>query len=301
MDIDQLNIEYGIAGQLQFVKGNGSLPVILINNRSATALISVYAAQVLSFQPAKECEDLLFLSPKSYYEEGKAIRGGIPVCWPWFGSDPNDLDRPDHGFVRNGLWAILATEATTDLETRVRLRFQETIQSESYWQQRFTLDLEISVGNTLTLKLVTRNTGNQVFSITQALHSYLHVGNINQVQILGLEGSHYLDKLDNSVQKHQLGAVTVLEEVDRIYTGTQNELIIDDSSFNRQIRITSTSNKTTVVWNPGEQSSAKIADLEPDDYQHFICVEAGNVDTDIVEISPGSEYSLLTNFKITRD
>jgi len=301
MDIDQLNIEHGIAGQLQFVKGNGGLPFILINNRSATALISVYAAQVLSFQPAKECEDLLFLSPKSYYGEGKAIRGGIPVCWPWFGSDPNDLDRPDHGFVRNGLWAILATEATTDLETRVRLRFQETIQSESYWQQRFTLDLEISVGNTLTLKLITRNTGNQVFSITQALHSYLHVGNINQVQILGLEGSHYLDKLDNSVQKHQLGAVTVLEEVDRIYTGTQNELIIDDSSFNRQIRITSTSNKTTVVWNPGEQSSAKIPDLESDDYQYFICVEAGNVDTDIVEISPGSEYSLLTNFKIIRD
>ena len=301
MAIDQLNIEYGIAGQLQFVKGNNGIPFILINNRSATSLISVYAAQVLSFQPAKECEDLLFLSPKSYYEEGKAIRGGIPVCWPWFGSDPNDLDRPDHGFVRNGLWATLATEATTDLETRVRLRFQKTIQSESYWQQRFTLDLEISVGNTLTLKLVTRNTGNQVFSITQALHSYLHVGNINQVQILGLEGSHYLDKLDNSVQKHQLGAVTVLEEVDRIYTGTQNELIIDDSSFNRQIRITSTSNKTTVVWNPGEQSSAKIPDLEPDDYQHFICVEAGNVDTDIVEISPGSEYSLLTNFKITRD
>jgi glucose-6-phosphate 1-epimerase len=301
MDIDQLNIEHGIAGQLQFVKGNGGLPFILIKNRSATALISVYAAQVLSFQPAKECEDLLFLSPKSHYGEGKAIRGGIPVCWPWFGSDPNDLDRPDHGFVRNGLWIILATEATTDLETRIRLRFQETIQSESYWQQRFTLDLDISVGNTLTLKLITRNTGNQVFSITQALHSYLHVGNINQVQILGLEGSHYLDKLDNSVQKHQLGAVTVLEEVDRIYTGTQNELIIGDSSFNRQIRITSTSNKTTVVWNPGEQSSAKIPDLEPYDYQHFICVETGNVDTDIVEIPPGSEYSLLTNFKITRD
>ena len=101
MDIDQLNIEYGIAGQLQFVKGNGGLPFILINNRSATALISVYAAQVLSFQPAKECEDLLFLSPKSYYEEGKAIRGGIPVCWPWFGSDPNDLDRPDHHGLRH--------------------------------------------------------------------------------------------------------------------------------------------------------------------------------------------------------
>ena len=301
MDIDQLNIEYGIAGQLQFVKGVGGLPFILISNRSATALISVYAAQVLSFQPAEECEDLLFLSQKSYYEEGKAIRGGIPVCWPWFGPDPIDLNRPDHGFVRNGLWAVSSTEATTDFETKVRLRFRETVQSESCWQEAFALDLEISVGNTLTLELITRNTGDQVFSITQALHSYLHVGNINQVQILGLEGSDYLDKLDDGAQKNQLGAVTVLEEVDRVYTGVQNELIIDDSSFNRQIRIASTSNKTAVVWNPWEKSSAKMPDLENDDYQHFICVEAGNVVTDVVEIPPGREYSLLTNFKITRD
>ncbi|WP_262966198.1 D-hexose-6-phosphate mutarotase [Methylobacter psychrophilus] len=301
MDIDQLNIDYGITDQLTFVKGNGGLPFILISNPGATALISVYAAQVLSFQPATECEDLLFLSQKSSYEEGKAIRGGIPVCWPWFGPDPKDRDRPDHGFVRNGLWAVLATTAIADNETKVTLRFQETIESKSYWRKPFILDLEISVGDTLTLKLITRNTGNKTFSITQALHAYLQVGDINQVQILGLENSHYLDKLDNSLQKHQSGAVTFLEEVDRIYTGTQNEWLINDSSFNRQIKITSTSNKTTVVWNPWEATSAKIPDLEPDDYQHFICLEAGNVDTDTVELLPGNEYSLLTNFKITRD
>lgn len=262
MDIDQLNIDYGIADQLKFVKGNGGLPFILISNHGATALISVYAAQVLSFQPTTECEDLLFLSQKSYYEEGKAIRGGIPVCWPWFGPDPNDRDRPDHGFVRNGLWAILATAAMADNETKVTLQFQETIQSNNYWRQPFTLDLEILVGNTLTLKLVTRNTGDKAFSITQALHAYLQVGDINQVQILGLEDADYLDKLDDSVQKRQSGAVTFLEEVDRIYTGTQNKWIIDDSSFKRQIKITATSNKTTVVWNPWEATSAKIPDLE---------------------------------------
>lgn len=301
MDIDQLNIDYGIADQLTFVKGKGGLPFILISNHAATALISIYAAQVLSFQPTVEPEDLLFLSQKSSYEEGKAIRGGIPVCWPWFGPDPKDRDRPDHGFVRNGLWAVLATTAMADNETKVTLRFQQTIQSESYWQQPFILDLEISVGDTLTLKLVTRNTGDKAFSITQALHAYLHVGDINQVQILGLEDSDYLDKLDDSVQKHQSGAVTFLEEVDRIYTGTQNKWIIDDSSFNRQIKITATSNKTMVVWNPWEATSAKMPDLEPDDYEHFICLEAGNVDTDTVELLPGSEYNLLTNFKIIRN
>ena len=299
MNIDQLNIEYGITGQLKFVIGNGGFPFILISNRSATALISVYAAQVLSFRP-EECEDLLFLSQKSYYDEGKAIRGGIPVCWPWFGPDPMDLNRPNHGFVRNGLWEVFATEATTDLETKVKLRFVETFQSKSYWQQPFTLDLSVSVGNTLTLELVTRNTGDQKLSITQAFHAYLKVGNINQVQILGLESTDYIDNLDNGVKKHQMGAVTVLEEVERIYINVKNGLIIDDSNFNRQIRITSTSNKTVVVWNPWTSKSAKMPDLEMDDFQHFICVETGNVVTDIVEIPPGNEYSLLTNFKISR-
>jgi glucose-6-phosphate 1-epimerase len=301
MDIEQLNIEYGIAGRLKFVKGYGGFPFIQISNRNATALISLYAAQVLSFQPTEESEDLLFLSPKAYYDEGKAIRGGIPICWPWFGSDPADLNRPNHGFVRNGLWAVSETEAVTDLETKIKLRFPKKRQSESCWQHAFLLELEISVGNTLTLELITRNTGNQLFSITQAFHTYFHVGDINQVRIFGLEGTDYLDKLDDGALKHQMGAVIVLDEVDRIYTGVENDLIIADPAFDRRIRITSTSNKTAVVWNPWTKSSAKMPDLKNDDYQHFICVEAGNLVTDNVEIPPDGEYSLITNFQITRD
>ena len=160
---------------------------------------------------------------------------------------------------------------------------------------------EISVGDTLTLELTTRNTGNKIFSITQAFHAYLLVGNINQMQILGLDGIKYTDNLDSHTQKLQVGAVNVVEEVERIYTDVKNELVIDDSVFNRQIRITSTSNKTAVVWNPWTTKSEKLPDLESNGYQRFICVETGNVVKDIVEITPGSEYSLLTNFKISRD
>ena len=301
MNIDQLNNEYGITGQLKFVKGNSGFPFILVNNASATALISVYGAQVLSFQPTNEPEDLLFLSQKSHYEEGKAIRGGIPVCWPWFGPDPLDINRPDHGFVRNGLWTVLATEATSESETKIKLRFQNTKQSESYWQQAFTLDLEISVGDTLTLELITRNTGTEAFSITQALHAYFSVGDINDVQILGLENAHYLYKLDDGEEKNQSGALIIANEVDRIYTNVNNELIIDDRSFNRQIVITATNNKTTVIWNPWIDICARMSDLAYDDYQRFICVEPGNIDTDIVEIPPGGQYHLITNFKIIRN
>jgi len=116
-----------------------------------------------------------------------------------------------------------------------------------------------------------------------------------------LEGSDYFDRLDDGRQKHQLGAVTFVEEVIRIYAGTENELIIDDANFNRQIRIASSSNKTTVVWNPWEKTSAKIPDLEDEGYQRFICVETGSVDKDIIVIPPGSKNSLLTQFKITRN
>ena len=301
MDINQLNSQHGIPGHLNFIEGEGGFPFILINNRYANALISVYAAQVLSFQPINEPEDLLFLSPTSHYDEGKAIRGGIPICWPWFGLDPIDLNRPDHGFARNDLWTVVATEITPDHKTNIKLRFQNSLQSKDYWQHAFTLELDISIGDTLTLELVTHNTSAQLFSITQALHSYFKVGDINQVLVLGLENTHYLDILENGDQKYQLGAVTITTEVDRIYTNVNNTLIIDDRSFNRQIVITSTHNKNAVVWNPWSDSATTMPDLANDDYQHFICVEAGNVATDIIEIQPNKEFRLITSFKIIRD
>ncbi len=301
MDIEQLNNDYGIEGQLKFVKGSGGFPFIEISNRKATALISVYAAQVLSYRPTEKDEDLLFLSSKSYYDDGKAIRGGIPVCWPWFGANDAGLDRPSHGFVRNGLWTVAKT-VTTAFETKVTLSFPENVHSETCWRQAFALELEISVGDSLTLELITRNTGNQSFSITQAFHTYLHVGNINQVRILGLEGAVYVDKLDADTHKRQAGALTVWEEVDRIYTDVKNELIVvDDAAFKRRIKIAAVASKSAVVWNPWTKRSAELADLNNDDYRHFICVETGNIAGNSVKLTPGSEYRLLTNFKIIRD
>lgn len=300
MDIEQFNINHGKGGQLKCFKGKGGFPFIQVNNRSASALISVYAAQVLSFKPTSESEDLLFVSKKSHFRRGKAIRGGIPVCWPWFGSDPSSLNRPNHGFARQGLWSVVGTNAQNADETQVRLRFTETLTETIGWQQGFVLELAISISNTLTLELVTRNTGTQQFSITQAFHSYFHIGHIRQVQVYGLENTVYVDKLADGKHQRQQGNVTVSAAIDRIYTNVHNELVIDDLAFKRKIQITSTNSKTAVVWNPWATHSANIADLDADDYQRFICVEAGNVDQDVIHIEPDSEYRLRTQFKITR-
>jgi glucose-6-phosphate 1-epimerase len=300
MDIHQLNNDYGISDQLEFIDGSGGLAFIAIKNQLATALISLHGGQVMSFKPLGEEADLLFLSSQSEYVDGKAIRGGIPVCWPWFGPDPKGLQRPNHGFVRYHCWSVLRT-TTTSVETIVLLQFFEHYKKEKTWRQPFELILEIRVGKTLTLKLITRNTGKKPFSITQAFHSYFRVGDINQVEVSGLAGCDYYDKLDQGTQKTQTGVLTISEETDRIYTEVKSDLIVDDPSLQRWIQIASPGNETVVVWNPWQKASEKLADLEKNAYQQFICVETGNIAFDLVQVLPGEESCLETHFSILRD
>jgi glucose-6-phosphate 1-epimerase len=179
--------------------------------------------------------------------------------------------------------------------------FKESAKKERTWQKPFTLTLTVTVGATLSLTLTTHNTGEEPFSITQALHSYLHVGHIKHVQILGLENCEYFDKLEQGAQKLQVGPVIVTEEVDRIYSDVKNTLVIVDAAFKRRIAISSTSTKTAVVWNPWIKSSKKMLDLGNSDYKHFICVEAGNIAFDLIQILPGEQYSLSATYTIIRD
>lgn len=298
MKIEQLNADYAIAGRLKFIEGRGGFPFIEISNAKASALISVYAGQVLSFRPVGVADDLMFLSEKAYYQPGKAIKGGAPICWPWFGADPQGLGRPAHGFVRNRLWNVVATGTTADGDTRVTLGLIDTPETRAIWPQSFTLALEITVGDSLNLELVTRNTGTQMFPVTQAFHTYFKIGDISQTSVLGLEGTDYIDKTDNSAQKQQTGAVMINAEVDRIYLGVQGELVIADAALKRRIRIASSGSKTAVVWNPWVKISTEMGDLQDDDYRRLLCVETTNASTDVVEIAPNSEFRLVANYGV---
>ena len=298
MNIEQLNTDFGIEGQLKFVRGHGDLPFIEIKNNSATALISIYAAQVLSFQPIDATEDLLFLSEQSCYEVGKAIRGGIPICWPWFGSDPQDVEGLSHGFVRNDYWTVIDVSALSPFETKVTLNFTPSNPSDTTWPYDYALELQISIGSELRLELLTRNLGDQAFTITQAFHSYFKVGNIEQVQILGLEGAEYLDKCDEDTQKYQTELLMINAEVDRIYNGLEKTLIIDDAALQRRIEIRSSSHKSTVVWNPWLIRSEELEDLAADSYQSFLCLETGNIGSNDIELLAYSEYRFSSQFKI---
>lgn len=301
MTVEQLNQEFGIANQVKVVEGKGGFPVVEVTNEKATAKISVYAAQVLSFKPAGEPEDLLFLSEKAYYQPGKASKGGIPICWPWFGPDPEGKGRASHGFVRNRMWTLLGAEATPTGETKVRLGMSPSEETLAIWPNQFELVAEIVVGTQLSVTLTTQNTGDKAFSITQALHTYFATGDIKQVRVLGFENARYVDKVDGGAKKTQTGDITITEECDRIYTDVRPEVVIEDGGMGRRIRITATGSTTAIVWNPWTEISTKMADLEDNDYQRFICVETANAEDEVIEVAPGTEYAMQAVYTIERE
>ncbi len=301
MTIEQLNANFGIEGQLKFIAGKGGLPMIQVESAKAKALISIHAGQVLSYQPAGEAEDVLFLSEKAYYQDGKAIKGGAPICWPWFGADPEGKGRPGHGFVRNRGWNVVATEALANGDIKVTVGLDDTPETQAIWPHAFSLRQEIVIGDSLNLSLITRNTGKEKFTITQAFHTYFKVGDISRAKVLGLADCDYLDKAGGgSAQKHQTGDVTISAEVDRIYLNVGNTLTIDDAAFNRRIQITSQGSKTAVVWNPWEKIAKDMADLEDHDYQRLLCVETTNAADDVVEVAAGGECRLTANYRVMR-
>lgn len=298
MNNKALNAEFGIGNQLRIIDGKNGEPMIEIETDKAWALISVYAGQILGYWPEGQDDDMLFLSDLAYYEPGKAIKGGIPVCWPWFGPDPEGKGRPGHGFVRNRFWELLGTAALDDGRIQVRLGLSDNDATREIWPQAFELELRATVGDTLEVTLITRNRGDSAFDISQGLHTYFRVGNIDHVRIHGLEGASYIDKMDGSAEKTQEGLLEIGGEVDRIYTGVGGDLEIRDPAMARSIRITSTGSASAVVWNPWADTAESMADLGDGDYRSLVCVETTNAGPDVVSVAAGGEHQISAEYRV---
>jgi glucose-6-phosphate 1-epimerase len=290
MRIEELNKTFCIEQHLQFIEGTRGFPFVQIAHKGAKALISVYGGQVLSFVPSKEETDFFFLSTKAYYENGKSIRGGIPICWPWFGPDPTIQGRPSHGFVRHRLWEVRGTGASST-EVMIKLGIRDCAATREFWPYSFDLELVVTVGITLSLALTTRNLDNKAFVITQALHSYFATEDSSKAKVLGLDSCSYLDK-DRVTTGLQVGAVEFSEEVDRIYSEVTSNLTLQDEILKRHIYLAASGSATAIVWNPGRTVAEKMPDLELEDYKKFVCVETGNAGKEQVEILSGRECTL---------
>ncbi len=298
MQLDTLNTRFAIDRQLKFVAGKGGLLNAEISNAHASASVSLYAGQVLAWQPKAAQHEVLFLSKQAYYQPGKAIKGGVPICWPWFGADPQGKGRPAHGFARTSEWEVLKTASLGNGATQLVLGLKLNESTRSLWAGDIEAQLDIVVGKTLRLALTTFNHGHQAIELSQALHTYFAVGDIAKTSVRGLEGTTYIDKVDGGKQKVQSGEMTVSAEVDRIYSGVKNDLQIHDAALNRVIHIHAGGSASAVVWNPWKDIAAGMADLGDEDYRHLLCVETTNAGSDVVKLAAGAEYVLTAEYAV---
>nr|WP_242470834.1 D-hexose-6-phosphate mutarotase [Thiocystis violacea] len=295
-----MNAEFGLAGTLRFVAGRGGLPLMEIENPLATATITPHGGQVLSYRPADAAEDLLFVSERALFASGEEIKGGIPICWPWFGRDPEDRGRRIHGFARTFPWSVLACAARPDGSTWVKLGLADDADTRDIWPHYFNLWVEISVGATLSVELTTRNAGDGPFRITQGLHAYFKIGDPTRLAVSGLDGCRYIDKAAGAGDALVLqdGPVRVAAEVNRIYEAVPSSLAIEDPVLGRRIRIDSRHSRTCVVWNPWVESARAMPDLDDLDYQRFLCVETVNTASEVIDLPPGGESRLAADYRI---
>lgn len=296
MDIETLNALHSLAGTLTFKEGPGGLPVALITTPDATAAISPYGAHLLSC--AFGGQELLFLSQKAIFKEGTPIRGGVPICWPWFGPDPQQQGRSDHGLARTRMWSVASSALTPDNGCTITFELTDTPETYALWPHRFRLTLTLTVAKTLTMELMSENRGDTPFELTQALHTYFAVADIAQTEITGLEGITYLDKTDGGNKAIQTGAIRIDRETDRIYPFDGGDIELHDATAKRLLRIESEGSKSAVVWNPWIRVCEQKADLAGDDYTKMVCIETANAGDDTITLLPGKRHTLKALYSV---
>ena len=282
-----------------FSKGKGGIPVIDIRNKFGTAIISLQGAHLLSWIPEGE-EDVIWLSEDAKFAPGKSVRGGIPICWPWFGAHETNKDFPAHGFARTTPWELTCTETLDDGATRVTFTTEPQAGSEQMWPPQTTVQYQVTIGKKLEMELVTHNFGPESIVIGQALHTYFKIGDVSKVMLHGLGDTNYLDKLEGFKQKHQHGPIFIDQEIDRVYLDTVSECVIEDKALKRNIVINKCGSHSTVVWNPWQATAEKMGDLGEDGYKKMLCVESCNAADDVIEIPPGKTHHLWVQYQVQK-
>ncbi len=298
IDVEKLNRKFGIANHLRFVKKLGELTIAEIQNEFAQAKISINGAQVLHFQPANG-EKMLWLSPKSELKPGRPIRGGIPVCWPWFGPHSEQPDFPLHGFARLMPWEVVSAHKNDRGEIQLVLDLQQNDDSLKYWPYQFRLVLTVTIGKELTVELTTFSNDNKDFVISEALHSYFFVKQVDKITIDGLDLVAYWDKVD-ATDKFQDGLLKITEETDHVYQNTTASCFITLPESNRRIQIDKDGSHTTVIWNPWREKAAQMPDIGESVYQEMICVETANAFQNKIQIAPGESHRMKTVIRFVK-
>jgi len=300
--LEQLNKKFALQAAdntLSFKMGEGDIIVVEIQNQHASAKISLQGAHILSWVPTSE-EEVIWLSKDATFAKGKSVRGGVPICWPWFGAHATEESFPAHGFARTVNWQVTKTEALDDGATSIYFSTQAINEHKKMWLADTSVEYQITVGKKLEMELITHNNGTSPVIIGQALHTYFNVGDVNKVLLHGLDDTVYFDKLEGFANKHQHGPVVIDKEVDRIYLNTSNDCVIEDKVFKRNIIIIKCGSNSTVVWNPWQETADKMGDLGKKGYTKMLCVESCNAADDVVTIEVGKAHHLWVQYEVQK-
>jgi len=285
------------AGVTRFA-GPGGLETLRIDVPGCTGEILLHGAHVCAWQP-RGAAPVIWMSRRSWHESGKPVRGGVPICFPWFGPHPADPAAPLHGFARLRNWEVDAVDSAAEGAIAVTLSLHADAATRQVWPHEFQLRYRVVFGRTLTLELAVRNTGTAPFTLQEALHTYFAVGEIREVAIDGLAGVRYLDRVhggERCVQGSE--PVRFSGETDRPYLDTEAAVTIVDPRLGRRIVVAKRGSRTTVVWNPWIAKAKAMPDFDDDEWPSMVCVETANALDNAITLSPGSEHAMEATIRV---
>jgi glucose-6-phosphate 1-epimerase len=298
MQAAELATRFGISDALRFEAGQGGLVRAVISTPAAEAELYLQGAHITRWTPRGQ-RPVLFVSPKSLFVAGKAIRGGVPIIFPWFGARGDGQPGPAHGFARSMEWVVERTGLRNDGKVEITLALAPNDATRAFLYPNFHLRFRVAVGAELEMELETRNVGNEPLTFEEALHTYFAVADIHQTSVSGLEGTIFIDKTDGFKRK-SVGRepLRIAKETDQVHLSTKATCIVHDAVWNRRIIVEKSGSDSTVVWNPWMDKTKGMSDMAPDDWKEMICIETANAADNAVHLAPGASHKMVASIRL---
>ncbi|OLQ75286.1 D-hexose-6-phosphate mutarotase [Photobacterium proteolyticum] len=268
------------------------IKIVRVIHQLAEAGISLHGGHLIWYKPAGE-KDVIWLSEKAEFDTAKAIRGGVPVCWPWFGK----VATPSHGFARNSQWT-LNQHRENEQGVIVSLTLEDTEATRAIWPNKFHNEITFEIGRELTVSLTSTNTDKHSWSFTGALHTYFNVAAIGDIAVTGM-GEAYLDSTKGNEACTGGNTLTFNAETDRVYTSPANPVVIDDKAHQRQLLVTNQGHDAAVIWNPWQALSVSMGDMADNSFETMVCVESA-IHEQAIELAPGESHTLSTQITVQK-
>ncbi len=290
--------QFDIPNALRFEDAPGGLQRAVIATPAAEADLYLQGAHVTHWTPRGH-RPVFFVSPKSLFAPGKAIRGGVPIIFPWFGPRSDGKPGSAHGFARTMEWTMEEAGLHDAGKVQLTLALSPNDATRSFGYPHFHLRFRVTIGAQLEMELEARNDSSETLTYEEALHTYFAIGDIHQASISGLEGTTYVDKTDGFKRKTLGGEpLRITKETDQVHVSTTAGCAIHDPVWNRRIIIEKAGSDSTVVWNPWVDKTKGMADMAPDSWKEMICLETANAGENAVHLLPGATHKLTASIRV---